>query len=56
MQVPDFMVYYPPMCMLDTVRAKRDEIYALAQKHKAERPWGFGLCGVKGDSDDADGS
>lgn len=30
------------MCMLDTVRAKRDEIYALARKHKAEKLWVFG--------------
>ena len=25
------------MCMMDEIRAKRDEIYAIARKHKAER-------------------
>ena len=25
------------MCMLDEIRAKRDEIYAIARKHKAGR-------------------
>ena len=29
------------MCMLDEIRAKRDEIYAIARKHKAEKLWGF---------------
>ena len=31
------------MCMLDEIRAKRDEIYAIARKHKAEKLWVFGL-------------
>ena len=26
------------MCMLDEIRAKRDEIYAIARRHKAEKP------------------
>ena len=30
------------MCMLDEIRAKRDEIYAIARRHKAEKPWVFG--------------
>ena len=30
------------MCMLDEIRAKRDEIYAIARKHKAEKLWVFG--------------
>ena len=30
--------------MLDTIRAKRDQIYALARKHKAEKLWVFGSC------------
>ena len=25
------------MCMLDEIRAKRDEIYAIARRHKAEQ-------------------
>jgi uncharacterized protein len=53
-QTADFMVYYPPMCMLDTVRAKRDEIYALAQRHKAERLWVFGSCARKEEQPSSD--
>ena len=30
------------MCMLDEIRAKRDEIYAIARRHKAEKLWVFG--------------
>ena len=30
------------MCMLDEIRAKRDEIYAIAKMHKAEKLWVFG--------------
>jgi len=29
------------MCMLDTIHAKRDEIRAIAKKHKAEKLWVF---------------
>ena len=29
--------------MLDEIRAKRDEIYAIARRHKAEKLRGFGL-------------
>ena len=36
------------MCMLDEIRAKRDEIYAIARKHKAEKLWVFGSCVRKG--------
>ena len=32
------------MCMLDEIRARRDEIYAVARRHKAEKLWVFGLC------------
>ena len=32
------------MCMLDEIRAKRDEIYAIARRHKAEKLWVFGSC------------
>jgi hypothetical protein len=35
------------MCMLDTISAKRDEIYAAANSHKAERLWVFGSCARK---------
>jgi len=30
--------------MMDTIRAKRDEIYAVARRHKAEKLWVFGSC------------
>ena len=36
------------MCMLDEIRAKWDEMYAIARKHKAERLWAFGSCTFKG--------
>ena len=32
------------MGMLDEIRAKRDEIYAIARRHKAERLLVFGSC------------
>ena len=32
------------MCMLDEIRAKRDEIYAIARRRKAEGLGRFGLC------------
>ena len=35
------------MCMLDEIRAKRDEIYAIAKAHKAEKLWVFGSCARK---------
>ena len=30
------------MCMMDEIAAKRDEIYAIAKNHKAEKLWVFG--------------
>jgi predicted nucleotidyltransferase len=33
--------------MLDEIRAKRDEIYAIAKAHKAEKLWVFGSCARK---------
>ena len=35
------------MCMLDEIRAKRDEIYAIARAHKAEKLWVLGSCARK---------
>ena len=35
------------MSMLDEIRAKRDEIYAIAKKHKAAKLWVFGLRAPK---------
>lgn len=36
------------MCMLDEeIRAKRNEICAIARRHKAEKLWGFGSCARK---------
>jgi len=42
------------MCMLDTIRAKREEIYALAKKHKAEKLWVFGSCARKEETPESD--
>ena len=36
------------MCMLDEMRAKRDEIYAIVRAHKAEKLWVFGSCAHEG--------
>ncbi len=29
---------------MDEIRAKREEIYAIARRHKAEKLWVFGSC------------
>ena len=42
------------MCMLDEIRAKRDEIYAIARKHKAEKLWVFGSCARGEERPDSD--
>ena len=42
------------MCMLDEIREKRDEIYAIARRHKAERLWVFGSCARKEERPDSD--
>ena len=42
------------MCMLDAIRAKRDEIYALARQHKAEKLWVFGSVARKEEHPDSD--
>ena len=42
------------MCMLDEIHAKRDEIYAIAKKHKAEKLWVFGSCARKDEHSDSD--
>ena len=42
------------MFMLDEIRAKRDEIYAIARKHKAEKLWVFGSCARKEERPDSD--
>jgi len=40
--------------MLDEIRAKRDEIYAIARKHKAEKLWVFGSCARKEERTNSD--
>ena len=42
------------MCMLDEIRAKRDEIYAIARAHKAEKLWVFGSCARKEETPGSD--
>lgn len=32
------------MSVIDTIRARRDEILAIAKEHKAEKLWVFGSC------------
>ena len=40
--------------MMDEIRAKRDEIYAIARKNKAEKLWVFGSCARKEERPDSD--
>ena len=40
--------------MLDEIRAKRNEIYAIAKRHKAEKLWVFGSCARKEERPDSD--
>jgi len=42
------------MCMMDEIRAKRDEIYAIARRHKAEKLWVFGSCARREERPDSD--
>lgn len=42
------------MCMLDTVKARKDNLYALARRHKAEKLWVFGSCARKEETPDSD--
>ena len=42
------------MCKLDEIRAKRDEIYAIARRHKAEKLWVFGSCARREERPDSD--
>ena len=49
-----YNVHVLKMCMLDEIRARRDEIYAIARKHKAEKLWVFGSCARKEERPDSD--
>lgn len=40
--------------MLDKIRAKRDEIYAIARRHKDEKLWVFGSCARREERLDSD--
>ncbi len=40
--------------MLDEIRTKRDEIYAIARRHKAEKLWVFGSCARREERPDSD--
>lgn len=42
------------MCMLDTIYARRDEMHAIARKHKAEKLWVFGSVARKEESSSSD--
>ena len=42
------------MCMLDEIRARREEIYAIARRHNAEKLWVFGSCARKEERSDSD--
>ena len=40
--------------MMDEIAAKRNEIYAIARKHKAEKLWAFGSCARREERPDSD--
>ena len=40
--------------MLDEIVARRDEIYAIARRHRAEKLWVFGSCARKEERPDSD--
>ena len=42
------------MCMLDTIRAKRDEIRVIARKHKIMKVYVFGSCARREETPDSD--
>ena len=42
------------MCMMGEIRAKRDAIYAIARKHKAEKRWVLGSCARGEERPDSD--
>lgn len=42
------------MTMLDTIQAKRGQIYAIAKEHKAEKLWVFGSCARGEEHPDSD--
>lgn len=42
------------MCMLDTIRAKREEIHDIAQRNKADRLWVFGSVARKEETPESD--
>jgi len=39
---------------IDEIRARRDEIYAIARRHKAEKLWVFGSCARREERPDSD--
>jgi len=42
------------MHRIDELRARRDEIYAVARAHKAEKLWVFGSCARREERPDSD--
>lgn len=42
------------MSVMEQIHAKRDEIYAIARKHKVERLWVFGSCARGEERPDSD--
>ena len=48
------IAFFRFMTALNTICAKRDQIYALARKHKAEKLWVFGSCARQEETADSD--
>ena len=47
-------IIFRVMCMLDRIKARREDLYKLAHQHKAERLWVFGSCARKEERPDSD--
>ena len=42
------------MCMLDTIRARRNDLYRVADRNKVDKLYVFGSCARKEESNDSD--
>jgi len=51
---PDYYGIIRLMCMLDTIRAKRKELYAIADRNKIDKMYLFGSCARKDERSDSD--
>ena len=48
------MPFVKAMCMLDTIRARRNDLYRVADRNKVDKLYVFGSCARKEESNDSD--